>query len=289
MKKRLDRIHSPQLGRGLSLWSYGHWGVPLVVFPTAAGFAHEWEAQGMVEALAPWIEARPAQALLPGVERRRGVDAQARTTRPSGSSATTCTSDGWSRPWRRRSARSAARPTIPLLAAGASLGAFYSANVALKYPDVFRWSLCMSGRYAMTHFTDGFSNLDVYFNNPLAYVGGLSGEPLERVKRNTHIVLVCGQGAYEEGCIEETAGARRPVRGEGDPPRPRHLGARLRPPVGLVEAPGAVPPDAEARPGGLSRSGGSTSSRIESRENEAALRSAGAGGPGSARGERRGG
>ena len=57
MKKRLERVQSPQLGRAVSLWSYGHWGPPLVVLPTAAGFAHEWEAQGMVEALAPWLEA----------------------------------------------------------------------------------------------------------------------------------------------------------------------------------------------------------------------------------------
>ena len=57
MKKHLERIHSPQLGRGVSLWSYGHFGPPLLVFPTAAGFAHEWEAQGMVEALAPLLDA----------------------------------------------------------------------------------------------------------------------------------------------------------------------------------------------------------------------------------------
>src|SRR5512134_1392701 len=55
MKKHLERVHSRELGRGVSLWSYGHWGPPVVVFPTAAGFAHEWEAQGMVEALAPWL------------------------------------------------------------------------------------------------------------------------------------------------------------------------------------------------------------------------------------------
>src|SRR5690606_34869671 len=56
-KKHLERVASPQLGRAVSLWSYGHWGQPLLVFPTAAGFAHEWEAQGMVEALAPLLEA----------------------------------------------------------------------------------------------------------------------------------------------------------------------------------------------------------------------------------------
>ena len=56
MKKRLERVHSPQLGRSVSLWCYGHWGQPLVAFPTAAGFAHEWESQSMVEALSPWLD-----------------------------------------------------------------------------------------------------------------------------------------------------------------------------------------------------------------------------------------
>jgi esterase/lipase superfamily enzyme len=203
MKKRLDRIHSPQLGRGLSLWSYGHWGVPLVVFPTAAGFAHEWEAQGMVDALAPWIEGGRLKLYCP-----ESNVAEAWTRRENDPAERIQRHNLYER-WLVETLAPKIReecgsPTIPLLAAGASLGAFYAANVALKYPDIFRWALCMSGRYAMTHFTDGFSNLDVYFNNPLAYVGGLSGEPLERIKRNTHLVLVCGQGAYEEGCIEET-------------------------------------------------------------------------------------
>jgi esterase/lipase superfamily enzyme len=95
-------------------------------------------------------------------------------------------------------------PALPLAVAGCSLGAFYAANLALKHPATFRWALCMSGRYAMTHFTDGFSNGDVYFNNPIAYVGSLEGEPLEQIRRHTHVVLTCGQGMWEEGCIDET-------------------------------------------------------------------------------------
>ena len=44
------------MGRGMHLWKYGHFGPPLLVFPSAAGMAHEWEAHGMVEALEPWLE-----------------------------------------------------------------------------------------------------------------------------------------------------------------------------------------------------------------------------------------
>jgi len=203
MKKRLERVHSPQLERGISLWTYGHYGPPLLVFPTAAGMAHEWEAQGMVDALAPWLE--------------------------HGRLKLYCTESNVAEAWTRRESDPEWRirqhvaferwvvetlvphiradcqtPEIPIGAAGASLGAFYAANVALKYPDIFRWALCLSGRYAMTHFTNGHSDAEVYFNNPLAYVANLVGEPLERIRQHTRLVLVCGQGAFEEGCIEET-------------------------------------------------------------------------------------
>jgi esterase/lipase superfamily enzyme len=203
MKKRLERIQSPQLGRGISLWSYGHWGQPLVVFPTAAGFAHEWEAQGMVEALEPFLDAGKIKLYCP-----ESNVAEA-WTKKEGDPA-------WRIGRHALYERFVVETLVPhirqdcnapqawMATAGASLGGFYAANMALKHPEIFRWSLSMSGRYAMTHFTDGFSNAEVYFNNPLAYVRGLDGEPLERIRRNTRLVLVCGQGAFEEGCIEET-------------------------------------------------------------------------------------
>lgn len=203
MKKRLERIQSPQLGRGISLWTYGHWGQPLVVFPTAAGFAHEWEAQGMVEALEPFLDAGKIKLYCP-----ESNVSEAWTKKENDPEWRIGRHVAYERfvietlvPHIRQDCNA---PQTWMATAGSSLGGFYSANFALKFPEIFRWSLSMSGRYSMTHFTDGFANSDVYFNNPLAYVRGLSGEPLERIRRNTHLVLVCGQGAFEEGCIEET-------------------------------------------------------------------------------------
>lgn len=203
MKKRLDRIHSPQLERGISLWTYGHFGPPLLVFPTASGMAHEWEAQGMVEALAPWIER--GELKLYCTESNVAEAWTRREGDPAWRIRRHVLFERWVVetlvPYIRHDCRT---PDIAIGAAGASLGAFYAANVALKHPAIFRWALCLSGRYSMTHFTDGFADSEVYFNNPLAYVPNLNGDALERVRRHTHLALVCGQGAYEEGCIEET-------------------------------------------------------------------------------------
>jgi esterase/lipase superfamily enzyme len=216
MKKHLERVASPQLERNLSLWSYGHWGQPLVVFPTAAGFAHEWEAQGVLETLAPLVEGGrlklycPESNIAEAWTRREG-DAAWRIQRH-------IAYERWVVetlvPKIREDCQS---PGIPISAAGASLGGFYAANFALKYPETFRWSLCLSGRYSMTHFTDGFSNLDVYYNNPIAYVANLEGESLERVRRHTHLVLVCGRGKWEEGCLEETQALAELCRRQGIP------------------------------------------------------------------------
>jgi esterase/lipase superfamily enzyme len=47
-------------------------------------------------------------------------------------------------------------------------------------------------------------SIDIYYNNPMAFVGNLHGEHLDRIKRHTHLTLVCGQGKWEEGNWQET-------------------------------------------------------------------------------------
>jgi len=201
MLRRHEMIDSPALGRKVHLWRFGHFGPPLLVFPSAAGFAHEWDAQGMIATLAPLINAGKLKVYCPEsnvsqswhskndpIERVRHHQLYEHFIMSSLA------------PWIRMDCNS---PQIRIAVSGCSLGGYFAANFALKYPEVFFYALCMSGRYDVTNFTGGFTNLDIYFNNPLAYVPNLHGEHLERA-RQTHLTLVCGQGAYEEGCIEET-------------------------------------------------------------------------------------
>jgi esterase/lipase superfamily enzyme len=44
----------------------------------------------------------------------------------------------------------------------------------------------------------------VYFNNPVVYGYHLQGDALALVRANTHLALVCGQGAWEDKCLAET-------------------------------------------------------------------------------------
>ena len=57
MTARHLMLPSPAMGRRVHLWCYGETGRPLLVFPSAAGIAHEWQHGGMVDALAPLLAA----------------------------------------------------------------------------------------------------------------------------------------------------------------------------------------------------------------------------------------
>ncbi len=202
MRARHLLLESPAMGRAVHVWCYGHFGPPVVVFPSAAGFAHEWDRQGMLKVLAPLLAGGKAKFYCPESN----------------------VSEVWTRkdaPLAQRMARHLAYErfimdtlvpfirddchwsTAPMIGVGCSVGGTYAALFALKQPETFRRVLCMSGRYLTTALT-GADSQDVYFNNPLAFVPGLQGEALDHVRRNTHLTLVCGRGAYEDGCIEET-------------------------------------------------------------------------------------
>jgi esterase/lipase superfamily enzyme len=212
-------LDSPALGRRVHVWCFGDVGRPVVVFPSNAGIAHEWKETGMVDALGPWLAAGRIKLYCPEsnvsqtfsgdgplplrMEKHRRYEEFITETLV---------------PFIREDCR---MPHARMIASGCSMGALYSALFALKFPELFRGAVCMSGRYSSARFSRGGSSDALYFNDPLAFVPNLEGAALERVRRQTHLTLVVGRGAHEGGCIPETIELGAWLRRKGVP---SHLG-----------------------------------------------------------------
>lgn len=212
MTHRHQRLPSAALGRPVHVWTHGVAGQPVIVFPSAAGMAHEWQHSGAVEALSDWIEAGRLQLICP---------------ESNVSEAWTGRGDPrWRLSRHRAYEQFVAEELLPWVAsrsgprrvvsAGCSFGGFYAANLALKNPERVKWALCLSGRYRTEAFLDGFYDDSVYFADPLHYVPNLWGSELDRVKQ-TALTLVVGRGDFEGRCIEETVDLARVLADRGIP------------------------------------------------------------------------
>ncbi|HEV3473626.1 MAG TPA: esterase, partial [Actinomycetota bacterium] len=93
-----------------------------------------------------------------------------------------------------------------IIATGCSFGAYHAANFVLKRADLFPLGLCQSGVYDVGVVGGGERGEAVYFNNPMDYVAHLHGDHLEWLRRQANLVLVCGQGQWEDttGALEST-------------------------------------------------------------------------------------
>lgn len=200
------RREQVQLGP-LRLLAYGHYGRPVLVFPSEQGRAEDFENNGMVGAVTDLLDA--------GRVKLYCVD-----------SADDYTWSDHSVPIEERARRHGqyeawiVEQVVPWIAGdtggtseiatlGCSLGAFHAANFTLKRADLFPLALCLSGNYDPSAWNAwGERGPATYFNNPLDYVGHVGGDHLDWLRQRVSLLLVVGQGAWEEHPTRSLSGTR---------------------------------------------------------------------------------
>ncbi len=187
----------------MHLWTFGEVGHPVVVFPSNAGVAHEWKESGMIDALGPLLAAGRIKIYCPETN-------VSKTFSGKGSiDARMAHHAAYERfvlhtlvPFIRGDCRT---PGARMVATGCSVGALYASLFVLKHPETFGEALCLSGRYRASALFGGQSSHELYMNDPLAFLPGLRGAALQRVRTQAHLTVVVGRGDFEQGCIPETA------------------------------------------------------------------------------------
>jgi|ERR1700722_20805452 esterase/lipase superfamily enzyme len=198
LKKDVFGWHSPALDMHMPIARYGDWGHALLVFPTASGDFEEAERFFLIKSIEPYIFEGKIQVFSIGsinqhawMNNRLGVAEQAHNTNQFSKYL-----ENEAVPHIRRCLRDDhARVAVT----GASFGCFFAANALFRRPDLFDILIGMSGFYDLgPTYLHGYGDDNVYFNNPMSYMGGLSDHGrLETFRRSTQIHLVTGQGAHE--------------------------------------------------------------------------------------------
>ena len=195
MHREYHHWHSPHLDRDMGLVVYGHYGPPLLAFPTSGGDEWEHEGQGMIGTLAPFVEAGRIKIVT--VRAMTSESFYNKGAHPFHRSWVQSRYDGYIRQEVMPFIHTHCRGVQAVTTMGASLGAYHAANTLLKQPDVVKRCYALSGVYDIKRFMDGLYDDNVYFNNPVDYVANMSDPWVLGHLSTCEIHLVTGTGPWE--------------------------------------------------------------------------------------------
>lgn len=198
IEKVTTRWRSDRMQRELLLCRWGHFGQPVMFFPTAGGDAEEGERFLMIEALRPLLEAGKIKLYSCDSAAGKALMVQEGTPRH--------------RMWLQNMFHQYVRhevvpairtdckdPNAEIWATGASFGAFHAVAAVCRFPDVFSRAVAMSGTFDLRRFykttPNDFSD-DFWVSSPLHFVPALGGRHLE-VLRSRYILIPSGEGRAE--------------------------------------------------------------------------------------------
>jgi esterase/lipase superfamily enzyme len=217
MRREHVELPVPGADASLGLIAYGHYGRPVIVFPSEAGRAWDFENNGMVDAVGDLLDA--GRVKLYCVDSLDGyswsdtaVDIEERARR---NAVYTDWLVNEAVPWIRRDTGGGGE----LIALGASLGAYHAVHLALQRADLVPLAIGLSGNYDVSTWRAWGDRGDAtYFANPVDYVAHAEGDHLQWLREHVSILLVCGQGAWEvnpTGALPSTRRMAELLQGKG--------------------------------------------------------------------------
>jgi esterase/lipase superfamily enzyme len=197
MQRGVHQWYSGRLGRDMGVVVYGHYGPPMIAFPTTGGDEWEYERNDVIATLSSFIDAGRVKVFCVNTNNsdsfgnahahpRHRSWMQARYDEYIVSEVV---------PFVRSHCHS---PDLPIWTFGASLGGYHAANALLKHPGIFRRCFALSGVYDMSRFMGGDYDDNFYFNNPVDYMAGLSDPGTLAQLAGCDIHLATGTGAWEK-------------------------------------------------------------------------------------------
>jgi esterase/lipase superfamily enzyme len=188
--------HTHRLPCPARVMRWGHWGTPVLLFPTAGGDFEEPERHGLIGAFAGLIDAGRIKVYT--VDSVAGQHWVSRQHSPEYCSRVQNLFDAYVYeevvPLIRNDCGAS---DIEIVTAGASYGAFYAVASPCRHPDAFRAAIGMSGTYDLAGHLQGRWNDDFYYSSPLHFLPGLGECRLLDALRRRFVLLATGSGRWE--------------------------------------------------------------------------------------------
>ena len=196
MRKEVHRWYSHRIGGEMPIAVYGHWGFPLLMFPSAGADFEEYERFYLIEVIRPYIEAGKVKVYsIDSVNSHTWMNSRihpAERGRRHEFYDAYVTKEVLPFIWHNQGGNG---PGV--ITTGVSMGAYHAMNFLLRHPDKFDGTIAMSGAYDLSQFIGNYSDATVYFNSPLSYVPNLHDPWYLNQLRQKQIHLLTGSGDYE--------------------------------------------------------------------------------------------
>lgn len=197
MRREIDQWYSPNLNKNMEIVTYGHYGFPLLMFPTAAADFLEYERFLLIDAIEPYINAGKVK-----VFSINSINSEAwlnKRVHPKYKGIRQAQYNGYICQevvpyiWHKCGGRQG------IITTGASLGAYHCVNQLLRRPDLFDGCIALSGGYNLYDYFDsyGYHDDNIYFNNICEYLPNMHGQPVRTLQQKHQIHILTGQGNYE--------------------------------------------------------------------------------------------
>ncbi len=193
---------SDHLNQEMELKVYGHFGKPVLVFPSQGGRFYEYEDFQMVQAIQGYIN--DGKIKLFTID---SIDNQSWANFTAHPADRARRHEDYDRyiihevvPFIKSHCNQA---DIKIISTGCSMGAYHSANYYFRHPDVFDTLIALSGPLSLSLFIGDYMDETVYFNSPLAYLTNLGDPWFFDLYRQGTIIICTGQGAWEEPMIAD--------------------------------------------------------------------------------------
>ena len=196
MSVETSRWYSPRLESEVTLVRWGHYGQPVLLFPTAGGDAEEVARMHLVGALGPLLEAGRIKVYSCDSVAGRAL------ARKDGSAEHRC--------WLlKQFGEYVAHEAVPairtdcggepleLVVAGASIGAFNALSVLCRYPHLVRAAIGMSGTYELAGLLGYNGNEDYHLTAPIRFLADYPDSPALATLRTRFVLLAHGRGRWE--------------------------------------------------------------------------------------------